>query len=118
MRLLEVLQGILAKEFQGEDVEITGISYDSREVKPGDLFVCIKGFKSDGHRYLDKAVQAGAAAALVSEEVNATIPTVLVEDTREAMALAACNFYGNPSEKIKVVGVTGTNGENDGDASA
>ena len=111
MRLLEVLQGVAIKKSQGKDVEITGISYDSREVKPGDLFVCIKGFKSDGHRYLDKAVQAGAAAALVSEEGNAAIPTVLVEDTRKAMALAACNFYGNPSEKIKVVGVTGTNGK-------
>lgn len=108
------MQGIEYRLLAGElNQDITGISYDSRKIRPGDMFVCIKGLKSDGHKYIDQALSSGAAALLVEREIPATtgVAVLLTGDCRRALPIAAANFFGHPSRKIKVVGVTGTNGK-------
>lgn len=94
-----------------EDVEITGIAYDSRNVLPGNLFVCIKGFETDGHKYAHAAVQNGAAVIVAQDKIDADVPVWYVPDSRRTIAELACRFYGDPSKKFKLVGVTGTNGK-------
>jgi UDP-N-acetylmuramoyl-L-alanyl-D-glutamate--2,6-diaminopimelate ligase len=92
-------------------VEVTGLAYDSREVAPGDLFFCVSGFQSDGHRFAPEAVRAGAAALVVERPLSLGVPEVLVASARAAMAPAAARFYGEPARRLRVVGVTGTNGK-------
>jgi UDP-N-acetylmuramoyl-L-alanyl-D-glutamate--2,6-diaminopimelate ligase len=97
---------------------VRGLCIDSRRVAPGDLFVALRGAVSDGHDYLDQAIGLGAAALLV-EEVPKSLesrrgpgpPIIVVSDTRRALAPLAARFYGNPSEELDLVGVTGTNGK-------
>ncbi len=93
------------------DVDIKGIAYDSRKVEPGYAFVCIKGFETDGHAYVSKAAENGAALIVASDAVDVGVPVCYVENTRETLADMACEFYGHPSKKFKLVGVTGTNGK-------
>ncbi len=90
---------------------ITGIAYDSRKVKPGYLFVAIAGFVTDGHNYIDQAIENGAAALIVEKETAADIPLARVKDSRLALALAAAAFYNYPAKKLLLTGVTGTNGK-------
>ena len=98
--------------------EVTSITCDSRRVTDGSLFIAVKGFSVDGHSYIGKAVEAGAAA-IIYEESDAAEPFigtagatfVKVESSRYATAIAAANFYGNPSRKLTLVGITGTNGK-------
>ncbi len=112
MVLKEILNGISVLEQTAQDnLEIKGISYDSRKVQPGDLFVAITGFASDGHRFIPMALEKGAAAVLCEHVPQVDIPYVLVENTRPAMALASVNFFGNPASRMTFVGVTGTNGK-------
>jgi UDP-N-acetylmuramoyl-L-alanyl-D-glutamate--2,6-diaminopimelate ligase len=92
-------------------VEITGLSYDSRNVHAGDLFFCVSGFQSDGHEFAPQAVEAGAAALVVERPLGLGVPEVMVESARDAMAPLAARFYGGPSSQLRVVGVTGTNGK-------
>ncbi len=92
-------------------VEVTGLAYDSREVVPGDLFFCVSGFQSDGHRFAPEAVRAGAAALVVERPLDLGVPEALVVSARAAMAPAAARFYGEPARRLRVVGVTGTNGK-------
>jgi UDP-N-acetylmuramoyl-L-alanyl-D-glutamate--2,6-diaminopimelate ligase len=92
-------------------VEVTGLAYDSREVAPGDLFFCVSGFQSDGHRFAPEAVRAGAAALVLERPLSLGVPEVLVASARAAMAPAAARFYGEPARRLRVVGVTGTNGK-------
>ncbi len=96
------------------DGAITGICYDSRKVTPGSLFVAIRGFQSDGHKFLFAAVEKGAAAVLV-EQLPADLPekvtAVVVDDTRAALARVAATWYGHPEKELKLIGVTGTNGK-------
>ena len=95
-----------------DDPDITGISYDSRKTKPGDLFVCVKGFATDGHLYAGKAVKAGAGAVLAQDPVELQgVPVVYCPDTRHGLAAVSAQFYGHPSEDMQVFGVTGTNGK-------
>ena len=93
--------------------EITGIAYDSRAVAPGGLFVALPGVHVDGHRYIEAAVARGASAVLCQYPPggNPPVPHLLVSDTRAAMADVAARFYGDPSERLNVVGVTGTDGK-------
>ncbi|MGI6225449.1 MAG: UDP-N-acetylmuramoyl-L-alanyl-D-glutamate--2,6-diaminopimelate ligase [Peptococcales bacterium] len=95
------------------DIEISGIKYDSRLIKPGDLFVAIKGFKTDGHQYIKNALANGASAVVLEDEVYCSpdFPWVLVENARNALADLSVIFYNYPSQKIILVGVTGTNGK-------
>ncbi|SNB47812.1 UDP-N-acetylmuramoyl-L-alanyl-D-glutamate--2,6-diaminopimelate ligase [Geobacter sp. DSM 9736] len=95
------------------DREISGLSYDSRTVQPGDMFFALRGAAADGHRFLGAAVEAGAAVLVVEDEslVPAGTPYVKVVDSRMAMARAAAEFYGNPSLGLPLIGITGTNGK-------
>ena len=94
-----------------EVVEIAGLAYDSRRVAAGTLFFCVSGEHSDGHDFAAQAVAAGAAALVVERPLSLGVPEVLVESTRAAMGPAAARFYSDPSARLRVVGVTGTNGK-------
>jgi len=93
-------------------IEIGGIAVDSRETRPGDLFVALPGTRADGHDFLSAAARAGAAAALVERDVpSPPLPVVRVPSTAAALPRVAVAFYGDPSAKLRVTGVTGTNGK-------
>ncbi len=95
-------------------VAVNSIQFDSRKITPSDVFVAIRGTVSDGHSYIEKAIDKGALV-VISEELPENIVNeityVKVEDSRKALAFMAANFYENPSEKLKLIGVTGTNGK-------
>ena len=95
----------------GGRVDIAGLAYDSRAVRPGDLFVCVTGFDSDGHDFARQAVDRGAAALLVERPLDLGVPEVLVDSARGAMGPIAARFYGDPTSQLRVVGITGTNGK-------
>lgn len=112
MKLSQILKTISVRELHAPaELEITGVEYDSRAVKPGSLFVAVRGLVSDGHDYIPAAVKAGAAAVLCMEKPADDVPYAVVEDTRAALAEAAANFFGRPADGLKIVGVTGTNGK-------
>lgn len=98
-------------EVTGGDVKISGITHDSRAVTPGDLFVAIRGMTSDGHRFVGSAVDRGAAAVAVEEIVSVGVPQIIVPDARAALAWLAAAVFGDPSRRLNVIGVTGTNGK-------
>jgi UDP-N-acetylmuramoyl-L-alanyl-D-glutamate--2,6-diaminopimelate ligase len=102
---------LLNIENSNENPIIRGITYDSRQVKAGDLFVCICGEKTDGHLYIDQAVANGAAALVTEKPVSAPIPSLQVANSRQAAGLLADQFYNRPTQKMRVIGVTGTNGK-------
>lgn len=93
------------------NVEITGIAYDSRKVTKGNVFVCIKGYETDGHKFAKSAVENGAAVIVAESEIDVDIPVVYVKNARTVIAELACKFYNNPSEKLSLIGITGTNGK-------
>ena len=96
------------------NVAIMAISFDSRKIEKDSLFVAIKGTQSDGHQYIDQTISKGAIAILceeLPEHLNKDITYIKVRDTSIALGVIAGNFYDNPSEKIKLIGVTGTNGK-------
>ncbi|MGH2947530.1 MAG: UDP-N-acetylmuramoyl-L-alanyl-D-glutamate--2,6-diaminopimelate ligase [Solirubrobacteraceae bacterium] len=95
----------------GPAVEIGGLAYDNRAVEPGTLFFCVPGFTRDGHDFAADAVARGAVALVVARPVGAGVPEVQVDDVRAAMAVAAARFFGDPTARLPVVGVTGTNGK-------
>jgi UDP-N-acetylmuramoyl-L-alanyl-D-glutamate--2,6-diaminopimelate ligase len=113
MRLAEIVKGVDIKGRYGSlDVDISDVVYDSRKVSPGCLFICIPGFKVDGHKFIKDAARAGAAAAIVENDVEVEgITVVKVGDSRKTMPLLGSNFYRNPSEQLKLIGITGTNGK-------
>ena len=94
-----------------EDIDITGIAYDSRNVLPGNIFVCIKGFETDGHKYAEMAVKNGASLIVAEDKIDVDVPVWYVENSRVEIAEMACKYYGNPSSKFKLIGITGTNGK-------
>src|SRR6185312_5256146 len=93
------------------DVEIASLAYDSRAVSAGTLFLCVPGFRADGHRFAPAAVRDGAAALVVERPLELGVPELRVESVRAAMAPLAARFYGEPGAELQVVGVTGTNGK-------
>ena len=113
MRLSELLPGAkIIRQTADSSPEITGLAIDSRKVKPGYLFAAINGFKIDGHGFIPQASEAGAAAVLTEHWVDdVTIPQIQTTSVRQAIALAAASFYKNPSERLTLIGVTGTNGK-------
>ncbi len=115
MKLNEVLKNIIPIKIVGNDnVEITGVNIDSRRIKAGHLFVAIRGTQVDGHQFIDKAIELGADAVLceeLPEKLSDHVTYVQVESTEDAVGKVATLFYGNPSHKLKLVGVTGTNGK-------
>ena len=112
MKLRQLLTDIdVIKLCADLDIEIGDISYDSRKTQKNDLFVAIRGFESDGHNFIGAAVSAGASVILCEEKPEEEIPYVLVKNSRQALALASKNYFGNPASKMTLVGVTGTNGK-------
>ncbi len=94
-----------------EDINITGIAYDSRNVLPGNVFVCVKGFETDGHKFAQQAAKNGAALIVAEDMVEVDVPVWYVQNSRVAIAEIACKYYDNPSKKFKLIGITGTNGK-------
>ena len=115
MKLNELLKNIKPVQVIGdEQADITGVNIDSRKIKSGHLFVAIKGTQVDGHQFIPKALELGATAVLCEDlpaEKADGVTYVQVESTEDAVGKVATVFYGNPSEKLKLVGVTGTNGK-------
>ena len=112
MKLKELIGNIPVLKLSADpETEITGISYDSRKTKPGDLFVAIRGFETDGHRYIPAAVKNGAAAVLCEEEPREETPCILVENSRLALAQCSSVFFGDPSREMRIIGITGTSGK-------
>ena len=115
MKLSELLVNLDAIDIKGNtDIEINAVNYDSRKVKKSDIFVCIRGFVSDGHKYAKKAAELGASVIVCEEIIDLSpyeVTTILVENSRQSLAILAANYYGNPSKKMNMIGVTGTNGK-------
>lgn len=115
MNLKDILKGIDYKLVQGSlDKEISSINYDSRKVKKSDIFICIKGYATDGHKYVQKAIENGASVIVAQDNVEISdknIALIKVKDTRKTLALIGINYYDNPSKKMKIIGITGTNGK-------
>src|ERR1044072_7131735 len=89
--------------------QIGGLAYDNRAVEPGTLFFCVPGFTRDGHDFAPAAIERGAAALVVARPLDLGVPEVQVADVRAAMAVAAARFYGDPTGRLAVAGVTGAN---------
>ena len=112
MKLRQLIANIDVLENTADpELEISGISYDSRKTQPGDLFVAIKGFEADGHRFIPKAVANGAAAVLCEDAPTDDTPYVKVKDCRYGLAVASRDFFGNPAGEMTVIGFTGTSGK-------
>lgn len=113
--LRDILYKVALKEVEGKnDIDVKGIALDSREVKANYVFVATKGSVSDGHKYIDVAIENGAIAIIcevLPEKKTEGITYLKVQDSTKALAVLAANFYGNPSKQISLVGVTGTNGK-------
>ena len=109
--LLSVIAADLGLPVTGGDAEITSVEYDSRKVREGSLFCCMKGLISDGHNFAAQAVDKGAAALLVEHLLPLDVPQIVAPDGRVAMAHAAAAFYGHPEREMIMLGVTGTNGK-------
>ena len=119
MKLRTILNGLEELKAKGNlDEEITSIAYDSRKVKEDGVFVAIKGFNVNGHDYIAQAVQKGVKAVVVQDgekikksDFNEDTVIVVAPDTRIALAKMSANFFGNPTRKLKTIGVTGTKGK-------
>ena len=119
MELKKILVGLEGIKAKGSvDLEIKGIEKNSKEVKEGYMFVAIKGFSVDGHKFIASAIENGATAVMVEEgcdlkalNIPENVTILMVPDTRKALAICSSNFYGNPSAQLKLIGVTGTKGK-------
>ena len=112
MKLSELIAGLNVKQIIGNtNVEIKEVKTDSNFVSEGDLFICISGGNFDGHDFVQQAMYYGASAIVTEKELQISLPQVIVEDSRIAMSVVASNFYGHPDKKLKIIGVTGTNGK-------
>ena len=112
MRLSELMQGVeILSATADMQMEVPGVSHDSRTTRPGELFVAMRGFAADGHAFIGRAVEAGAAAVVCETPPAEPIPYVQVADARRTLAVLGANFFGRPAESMTMVGVTGTNGK-------
>lgn len=112
MLLSKLLSDIQTRELRADGtIEITGISYDSRTTKRGDLFVAVSGFAVDGHKFIPMAIEKGAAAILCERAPECEIPYILVDSTRAALAPVSAAWFDYPAKKMKMLAVTGTNGK-------
>ncbi|MCD4711167.1 MAG: UDP-N-acetylmuramoyl-L-alanyl-D-glutamate--2,6-diaminopimelate ligase, partial [Bacteroidales bacterium] len=115
MRLKKIIQDLEMAAVTGDQDPLIGkITFDSREVLKGDLFIAIRGLQADGHHYIDRAIRSGAAAVVCEERGDTAdpgVPMICVPDSRKALAQMASTWYGHPSSELSLVGVTGTNGK-------
>lgn len=114
MLLSKCIENIDVKQIQGHlETEISHVAFDSRKIKPGGLFVAISGFSTDGHLFIKQAIEQGASAIVVEKDVEVpeSVTLIKVDNGRLALAHISANFYGHPTEKLNMVGITGTNGK-------
>lgn len=115
MTLKDILYKCAIQRFVGNnDIAIDKITFDSRDITKDSVFVAIRGTVTDGHKYIDQVVEKGIAAVVcenLPQELNAEVCYVVVKDSSETLGLMAANFYDNPSEKLNLIGITGTNGK-------
>ncbi len=114
MKLRDMFENISCEIIQGDmETDVSGIAYDSRNVKDGEVFVCVSGFKVDGHSFIENALKKGAAAIVAEKEVEIPqgISLIRVKNSRAALAQMSANYFNKPSEKMTLIGVTGTNGK-------
>lgn len=114
MEFKEIIKAVAAENVKGDTgTEISMITDDSRKCVPGALFIAVKGFETDGHAYIGRAIENGASAVIYEDPAYCpeNVPSAMTGDARRAIALAADCFYGHPSSKLKLVGITGTNGK-------
>ncbi|HZK34168.1 MAG TPA: Mur ligase domain-containing protein, partial [Bacillota bacterium] len=113
VRLSTLLQAIeVLESWNDSDIEISKLAYHSANVSEGDVFVCIKGYETDGHRYVDQALANGAAAIVVEDyQDTCNLPQYRVVNTRQALAAMADVYYNHPSQTLKMIGITATNGK-------
>lgn len=112
MQLQQLISPLVLYQSQGgRDIDIAGLESDSRNVRTGDLFVCLPGLTVDGHDFADQAVRKGAAAVVAEKELSLSVPVVIVPSARRAAAVLADRFYGSPTDSFRLIGVTGTNGK-------
>ena len=112
--IMELVRMLASELFYGKcnlDTEITGIAIDSRKVEKGNAFICITGLLSDGHDFAEKAIENGAAVIVAERELDLSVPCIVYEDTKKAMAEISAKFYGYPENELKLIGITGTNGK-------
>lgn len=102
---------LFGRQWTWEDTQIENITIDSREAKCGTLFICIDGQNTDGHKFAQSAEKNGAVVIVAEKEVSCSVPVILCENTKIEMAKIASKFYGNPEKKLKLIGITGTNGK-------
>ena len=112
MKLKELISEV-ETECVNADIEsdITGICYDTRVIRSGELFIAIRGYQTDGHNYINEAVLKGSQLIICEEKPDISIPYILVKDSRKALALISAKWFGYPAKKLKITGVTGTNGK-------
>ena len=114
MILKSLLKGLDYEVIKGnEESKVQNIRYDNRKIEQGDAFVCVKGFKVDGHSFIGDAIKKGANVLIVQEDVSVQedITIIKVRDTRKALAIMSSDYFGNPKDKLKIIGITGTNGK-------
>lgn len=119
MELKKILQGIEGIKAKGDlEIDVKNLTNDSRNVKEGSMFIAIKGFETDGHKFLKDVIKEKPSAIMVQEGADLkelsnldNITVLVVPDTRKALAVCSANFYGNPADKLKLIGVTGTKGK-------
>ena len=111
MYLNALLDGVALTQRQVGDVEISGICYDTRTMTPGCLFVALTGYQTDGHQYIRRALEQGAAAVLCQRPPREEGPWLVTPDTRGALATVSANWFGHPARELTVLAVTGTNGK-------
>ncbi|HNW25597.1 MAG TPA: UDP-N-acetylmuramoyl-L-alanyl-D-glutamate--2,6-diaminopimelate ligase [Candidatus Gastranaerophilaceae bacterium] len=112
MKLSDLISNLQYEEkLNFEDVEIRGVSYNSKTTKQGDIFVCLVGEHSDGHQYFKNAQENGSSAFLTEKELDTKLPQIIVDSTRQKIADIADKFYDSPSKKLNLIGITGTNGK-------
>ncbi|HBM97808.1 MAG TPA: UDP-N-acetylmuramoyl-L-alanyl-D-glutamate--2,6-diaminopimelate ligase, partial [Ruminococcus sp.] len=115
MKLKDLLVNVCYTVINDGNPEISDVIYDSRKVSDNDVFVCLKGYTSDGHKYAETAIKQGAAALVISDSLNINVPknvaVIKTDDTRLALALMSVEYFGRPAEELKTIAITGTKGK-------
>ncbi|MCL2661881.1 MAG: UDP-N-acetylmuramoyl-L-alanyl-D-glutamate--2,6-diaminopimelate ligase [Oscillospiraceae bacterium] len=112
MTLEKLLENVEKVDIKADgSVDISGICYDSRDIRSGELFIAVRGYETDGHRYIEDAVKKGAACIICEEAPEIPTSYIIVKDSRKALAAVSAVWFGHPSEKLIIIGVTGTNGK-------
>ena len=113
MKLSELIKDVevVDKYNYDENVEVTGVNYNSKTAKPGDIFVCLRGEHVDGHNFAADAVKKGAVAVMCETKLDLDVPEIIVSSAEQSIAGLANRFFGAPSKDLNLIGVTGTNGK-------